>query len=237
LKFQHSPSFLNHFKIVLFHKAREVADESTGAEPLRKKMSKVLILYYSSYGHIETMAQTVAEGARSTGAVVDVKRVPETAPREVAMAAHFKLDQASPVATVAELENYDAIIVGCPTRFGRMPAQMASFLDQAGGLWARGALNGKVGAAFTSTATQHGGQELTLMSIITNLFHFGMTIVGLPYSFQGQMSIDEIVGGSPYGATTIAGGQGQRQPSSIELDGARFQGKLVGETANKLFGA
>lgn len=200
-------------------------------------MSKVLVLYYSSYGHIETMAQAVAEGARSAGATVDVKRVPETAPLEVAKAAHFKLDQAAPVATVAELENYDAIIVGCPTRFGRIPSQMASFLDQAGGLWARGALNGKVGAAFTSTATQHGGQELTLMSVITNLFHFGMTIVGLPYSFQAQMSIDEIVGGSPYGATTVAGGQGQRQPSAIELDGARFQGKLVAQTANKLFGA
>jgi NAD(P)H dehydrogenase (quinone) len=198
-------------------------------------MSKVLVLYYSSYGHIETMAQAVAEGARSTGATVDLKRVPETAPLEVAKTAHFKIDQAAPVATVSELEGYDAIIVGCPTRFGRMPSQMASFLDQAGGLWARGALNGKVGAAFTSTATQHGGQELTLMSVITNLFHFGMTIVGLPYSFQGQMSIDEIVGGSPYGATTIAGGQGQRQPSAIELDGARFQGKLVAETTNKLF--
>jgi len=200
-------------------------------------MSKVLVLYYSSYGHIETMAKAVAEGARSAGATVDLKRVPETAPLEVAKAAHFKLDQAAPLATVAELESYDAIIVGCPTRFGRMPSQMASFLDQAGGLWARGALNGKVGAAFTSTATQHGGQELTLMSVITNLFHFGMTIVGLPYSFQGQMSIDEIVGGSPYGASTISGGQGQRQPSAIELEGARFQGKLVAETANKLFRA
>lgn len=199
-------------------------------------MSKVLVLYYSSYGHIETMANAVAEGARSAGARVDVKRVPETAPAEVAKAAHFKLDQAAPVATVAELADYDAIIVGCPTRFGRMPSQMAAFLDQAGGLWARGALNGKVGGAFTSTATQHGGQEVTLFSVITNLLHFGMTIVGLPYSHQGQMTIDEIVGGSPYGATTIAGGQGQRAPSAIELDGARVQGKLIAETANKLFG-
>ena len=198
-------------------------------------MSKVLVLYYSSYGHIETMAQAVAEGARSAGATVDVKRVPETAPAEVAKAAHFKVDQAAPVATVAELPDYDAIIVGCPTRFGRMPSQMASFLDQAGGLWARGALHGKVGGAFTSTATQHGGQEVTLFSAITNLMHFGMVIVGLPYSYQGQMTLDEIVGGSPYGATTIAGGQGQRQPSAIELDGARFQGKLIAETANKLF--
>jgi NAD(P)H dehydrogenase (quinone) len=183
-------------------------------------MSKVLVLYYSTYGHLETMAQAVAEGARSTGASVDVKRVPETVPHDIAKNAHFKLDQAAPVATVAELEHYDAIIVGAPTRFGRMPSQMASFLDQAGGLWARGALNGKVGAAFTSTATQHGGQEVTLFSIITNLMHFGMVIVGLPYSFQGQMTLDEVVGGSPYGATTIAGGQGQRQPSAIELDGA-----------------
>lgn len=198
-------------------------------------MSKVLVLYYSSYGHIETMAQAVAEGARSAGAKVDVKRVPETAPQEVAKAAHFKLDQASPVASVDELADYDAIIVGCPTRFGRMPSQMASFLDQAGGLWMRGALNGKVGGAFTSTATQHGGQEATLFSVITNLLHFGMTIVGLPYSHQGQMTLDEIVGGSPYGATTIAGGQGQRQPSAIELEGARHQGKLVAQTANKLF--
>jgi NAD(P)H dehydrogenase (quinone) len=182
------------------------------------------------------MANAVAEGARAGGASVDLKRVPETAPEAVAKAAHFKLDQTAPVATINDLVNYDAIIVGCPTRFGRMPSQMASFLDQAGGLWARGALNGKVGGAFTSTATQHGGQEVTLFSIITNLMHFGMTIVGLPYSFQGQMSIDEIVGGSPYGATTIAGGQGQRQPSAIELDGARHQGKLIAQTANKLFG-
>lgn len=199
-------------------------------------MSKVLVLYYSTYGHIETMAQAVAEGARSAGASVDVKRVPETVPEGIAKSSHFKLDQAAPVATVEELVNYDAIIVGAPTRFGRMPSQMAAFLDQAGGLWARGALNGKVGAAFTSTATQHGGQEVTLFSIITNLLHFGMVIVGLPYSFQGQMTLDEIVGGSPYGATTIAGGQGQRQPSNIELEGARFQGKLVAETANRLFG-
>ena len=199
-------------------------------------MSKVLVLYYSSYGHLETMAQAVAEGARAGGAKVDVKRVPETVPPEIAKAAHFKLEQAAPVATVADLADYDAIIVGAPTRFGRMPSQMAAFLDQAGGLWARGALNGKVGAAFTSTATQHGGQEVTLFSIITNLMHFGMVIVGLPYSHQGQMTLDEVVGGSPYGATTIAGGQGQRQPSAIELDGARHQGRLVAETANKLFG-
>lgn len=199
-------------------------------------MSKVLVLYYSSYGHIETMATAIAEGARSAGASVDIKRVPETAPLDVAKAAYFKLDQAAPIAAIDDLPNYDAIIVGAPTRFGRMPAQMASFLDQAGGLWARGALHGKVGAAFSSTATQHGGQEVTLFSIITNLLHFGMTIVGLPYSHQGQMTLDEVVGGSPYGATTISGGQGQRQPSAIELEGARHQGRLVAETANKLFG-
>ena len=199
-------------------------------------MSKVLVLYYSSYGHVETMAGAVAEGARAAGATVDIKRVPETVPVDIAKSAYFKLDQAAPLASVADLENYDAIIVGCPTRFGRLPSQMAAFFDQAGGLWARGALNGKVGAVFTSTATQHGGQEVTLFSVITNLLHFGMVIVGLPYSFQGQMGIDEIVGGSPYGATTIAGGQGQRQPSNTELDGARYQGKVVAETANKLFG-
>jgi len=200
-------------------------------------MSKVLVLYYSSYGHIETMAQAMAEGARSAGATVDIKRVPETVPVDIAKGAHFKLDQVAPVATIAELPEYDAIIVGTPTRFGRMPGQMASFLDQAGGLWAKGALNGKVGGAFTSTATQHGGQEVTLFSVITNLMHFGMIIVGLPYSYAGQTTLDEIVGGSPYGATTIAGGQGQRQPSEIELDGARFQGRMIAETANKLFGA
>ena len=200
-------------------------------------MSKVLVLYYSTYGHIETLAQAMAEGARSAGAQVDLKRVPETVPPAIAQSAHFKLDQTAPVATVAELENYDAIIVGAPTRFGRMPSQMASFLDQAGGLWARGALHGKVGGAFTSTATQHGGQEVTLFSIITNLMHFGMVIVGLPYSHQGQMSLDEIVGGSPYGATTIAGDKGQRPPSVLELDGARHQGMLIAKTANKLFPA
>lgn len=198
-------------------------------------MSKVLVLYYSSYGHIEAMAAAVADGARSTGAMVDVKRVPETVPEEIAKGAHFKLQQDAPIAKVEDLANYDAIIIGAPTRFGRMPSQMAAFLDQAGGLWMRGALNGKVGGAFTSTATQHGGQEATLFSIITNMLHFGLTIVGLPYSYAGQMSIDEVVGGSPYGATTIAGGQGQRQPSEIDLGGARHQGELIAKTANKLF--
>jgi len=199
-------------------------------------MAKVLVLYYSSYGHIEQMAQAVAEGARGAGAQVDIKRVPETVPEEIARGAHFKLDQAAPVASVADLEHYDAIIVGTGTRFGRMSSQMAAFLDQAGGLWMRGALNGKVGAAFASTASQHGGQETTLFSIITNLLHFGMTIVGLPYSFQGQLTLSEVSGGSPYGATTLAGGDGSRQPSANELDGARHQGALVAQTAAKLFG-
>jgi NAD(P)H dehydrogenase (quinone) len=198
-------------------------------------MAKVLVLYYSTYGHMETMASAVAEGARSAGAKVDIKRVPETTPLEAAKAAHFKLDQTAPVAAIEDLANYDAIIVGSPTRFGRLASQMASFLDQAGGLWMRGALHGKVGGAFTSTATQHGGQEVTLFSIITNLLHFGMVIVGLPYSHQGQMTLDEIVGGSPYGATTVAGGAGQRQPSALDLAGAHHQGKLIAETAKKLF--
>lgn len=199
-------------------------------------MSKVLVLYYSSYGHIEKMAEAIAEGARSAGAQVDIKRVPETVPTEIAKSAHFKLDQAAPVATIAELENYDAIIVGTGTRFGRMSSQMAAFLDQAGGLWMRGALHGKVGGAFSSSATQHGGQETTLFSIITNLLHFGMTIVGLPYSHQGQMSVDEIVGGAPYGATTVAGGDGSRQPTEIDLAGARHQGELIAKAAARLFG-
>lgn len=199
-------------------------------------MSKVLVLYYSSYGHIEQMAKAVAEGVRESGATVDIKRVPETAPLEVAQAAHFKLDQEAPIAKIEDLADYDAVILGIPTRFGRMPSQMAAFLDQAGGLWLSGKLNGKVGSVFGSTATQHGGQETTLFSGITNLLHFGMVIVGLPYSYQGQMGMTEIHGLSPYGATTIAAGDGSRQPTQVELDGARFQGKLVGETANKLHG-
>jgi len=198
------------------------------------KMTRVLVLYYSASGHIEKMAHAVADGARSAGATVDVKRAPELVPEAVARASHYKLDQLAPVAEIADLEDYDAIVVGVGTRFGRMASQMASFLDQAGGLWARGALNGKVGAAFTSSATQHGGNETTLFSILTNLLHFGMVIVGLPYSHAGQMTLDEIVGGAPYGATTIAGGDGSRQPSEIELEGARHQGRIVAQTAQKL---
>ncbi len=199
-------------------------------------MAKVLVLYYSSYGHLETMAKAVAEGAQQAGATVDIKRVPETVPLEIAKGAHFKLDQDAPIASVEDLANYDAIIVGAPTRFGRMASQVAAFFDAAGGLWARGALHGKVAGAFTSTASQHGGQETTLFSIITNLLHFGTTIVGLDYGHTGQMTLDEVVGGSPYGATTIAGGDGSRQPSAIELDGARYQGRRIAETAIKLHG-
>ncbi|WP_372018141.1 NAD(P)H:quinone oxidoreductase [Pseudoxanthomonas sp. 10H] len=199
-------------------------------------MAKVLVLYYSAYGHVETMARAIAEGAAGAGAQVDIKRVPELVPDEVARNAHYKLDQAAPVATVAELAGYDAIVVGTGTRFGRMSSQMANFLDQAGGLWARGALHGKVGSAFTSTATQHGGQETTLFSIITNLLHFGMVIVGLDYGHAGQMTLDEVTGGSPYGSSTIAGGDGSRQPTANELQGARYQGRVVAETAIRLHG-
>lgn len=197
-------------------------------------MTKTLILYYSSYGHIEAIAQAIAEGVRSEGGEAVIKRVPETAPEAVAKAAHFKLDQAAPIATVEELKDYDAIIVGSPTRFGRMASQMAAFFDAAGGVWMRGELNGKVAAAFTSTASQHGGQETTLFSIITNLLHFGTTIVGLDYGFTAQMGVDEVKGGAPYGATTIADGDGSRQPSETDLAGARYLGARVARTAAKL---
>ena len=198
-------------------------------------MPKVLVLYYSSYGHIEQMADAVAEGARSAGAEVDIRRVAETAPAEVIAAAHFKTDTAHPeMSNPQDLTAYDAIIVGAPTRFGRMPSQMAAFWDKAGGVWASGALNGKVGGAFTSTASQHGGQETTLFSIITNLLHFGLTIVGLDYGFQGQIGVDKLRGGSPYGATTIAHSDGSRQPEEEELEGARYQGRRIAEVAAKL---
>ena len=197
-------------------------------------MAKILVLYYSSYGHIETMAQAVAEGAASTGADVVIKRVPEIVPEAVAKASGFKLDQAAPLAPVDELPDYDAIILGVPTRFGNMPAQMKNFLDQTGGLWFQGKLIGKVGSVFSSTATQHGGQESTILSTHTVLLHHGMVIVGLPYSFQGQMGVSEVTGGSPYGASTIADGNGSRQPSANELAGARFQGAHVAKIAAKL---
>lgn len=199
-------------------------------------MAKVLVLYYSTWGHIETMAAAVAEGARGAGAEVTVKRVPELVPDEVAKAAHYKLDQAAPVATPNELADYDAVVIGTPTRYGNMTAQMKNFLDQTGALWAGGKLVGKVGSVFTSSATQHGGQESTILSTHTVLLHHGMIIVGLPYAFQGQMGVEEVKGGSPYGASTIAGGDGSRQPSAVELDAARFQGRHVAEIAAKLFG-
>ena len=199
-------------------------------------MTKVLVLYYSSYGHIEQMASAVADGVREAGAEAVIKRVPELVPEEVAKASHFKLAQAAPVATVAELPDYDAIILGVPTRFGNMPAQMKNFLDQTGGLWAQGKLIGKVGSVFTSTATQHGGQESTILSTHTVLLHHGMVIVGLPYAFAGQMAMNEITGGSPYGASTMAAGDGSRQPSENELAGARFQGRHVAGIAAKLKG-
>lgn len=197
-------------------------------------MTKILVLYHSTYGHIETMAKAVAEGAREAGATVDIKRVPETVPDELAKASHYKMDQEAPIATVADLANYDAIILGVGTRYGRMASQMAAFWDQTGGLWAKGALVGKVGGVFTSTATQHGGQETTIMSTITQLLHHGMVIVGLPYAWAGQMKLDEITGGSPYGATTITGGDGSRQPSANELEGARYQGRHTAQIAAKI---
>ena len=197
-------------------------------------MTKVLVLYYSSYGHIEAMAGAVAEGVRSAGAEAIIKRVPELVPEAVAKASHFKTEQAAPIATVDELPDYDAIIVGTPTRFGNMAAQMKNFLDQTGPLWFQGKLIGKVGSVFSSTASQHGGQESTILSTHTVLLHQGMVIVGLPYSFAGQMGVKEVTGGSPYGATTIADGDGSRQPSANELDGARFQGKHVATIAAKL---
>ncbi|MBX6373917.1 MAG: NAD(P)H:quinone oxidoreductase [Acetobacteraceae bacterium] len=199
-------------------------------------MPKVLVLYYSMYGHTERMAEAVAEGAREAGAEVALKRVPELVPEEVARKAGAKLDQKAPVASPQELDQYDAIIVGSPTRYGRMAAQMANFWDQTGELWARGALIGKVGSAFTSTATQHGGQETTLMAIHTMLLHHGMVQVGLPYAAAGQMRMDEITGGSPYGVTTLTGGDGKRMPSEGELEMARWQGRHVARIAARLAG-
>jgi NAD(P)H dehydrogenase (quinone) len=198
-------------------------------------MAKVLVLYYSSYGHIEQMAEAVAEGAGEAGAEVVVKRVPELVPDKVARNSHYKLDQKAPIAVVAELADYDTIVIDTPTRFGRISAQMTNFLDRAGSLWVRGARVGKVGAAFTSTGTQHGGQEATLFSIIANLLHFGMVVVCLDYGHAGQMTIEEITGGSPYGATTIAGGDGSRRPSANELAGARYQGRIA-DVAKQLHG-
>ncbi|MXP64337.1 NAD(P)H:quinone oxidoreductase [Roseomonas sp. M0104] len=198
-------------------------------------MSKILVLYYSSYGHIETLARAIAEGAgQVAGAEVTVKRVPELVPEEVARKSHFKLDQAAPIATVNELVDYDAIIIGTPTRYGRMTAQMANFLDQTGGLWFQDKLVGKVGSVFTSTASQHGGQETTITSTIVNLMHFGMIIVGLPYSEKRLTDISAVSGGTPYGASTIANGDGSRQPSEAELEMAKYQGRHVAEVTAAL---
>jgi len=200
-------------------------------------MPKVLVLYHSTYGHVEKMAEAIAEGARQVdGAQVDIKRVPELVPEELAKKSGYKLDQAAPIATIDELNGYDAIIIGAGTRFGTAASQLRNFLDQTGGLWASGALPGKVGSAFTSTASQHGGQETTLIGMIQTLLHHGMVVAGLPYAWQGQLRIDEVTGGSPYGATTITGGDGSRMPSDNELEGARWQGRYVAETAKKLHG-
>jgi NAD(P)H dehydrogenase (quinone) len=197
--------------------------------------TNVLVLYYSMYGHIERMAQAVAEGARDVADVrADLKRVPETAPREVLEKAGARLDQPAPIARVDDLPDYDAIIFGTPTRYGNATGQMRNFLDQTGGLWLKGALVGKVGSAFTSSATQHGGQESTILSLHPTLLHLGMIVVGLPYTAEKQMGLEEIKGGSPYGAATIVGAKGERWPSEVELDLARFQGRHVAEIAAAL---
>jgi NAD(P)H dehydrogenase (quinone) len=200
-------------------------------------MARILVLYYSSYGHVSQMAEAVAEGVLEAGHQCDIRRVPETAPPEVVQAAGFSSNPNHGVIEGPDaLVEYDGIVVGSPTRYGRIASQMASFWDTTGGLWMRGALVGKVGAAFTSTAAQHGGQETTLFSIITNLLHMGCTIVGLDYNFAAQNGSEEVKGGSPYGASTIANSDGSRQPSQIDLDGARYLGRRVAETAAKLAG-
>ena len=198
-------------------------------------MAKVLVLYYSMYGHVERMAQAEAEGAREVaGTEVVVKRVPELMPEDAARKAGVKLDQPAPIAEPRELADYDAVLFGTPTRYGNMAAQMRNFLDQTGSLWLSGALVGKVGSVFTCTATQHGGQESTLLTFHPTLLHLGMIVVGLPYSAQEQMGLEEIKGGSPYGASTIAGAKGERMPSEVELKMARFQGRHVAGIAAKL---
>lgn len=202
-------------------------------------MTKVLVLYYSSYGHVETLAHAVADGVRQAGALAQVKRVPELVPEHVARKAGYRSLQPADVASVAELPEYDAIVIGTPTRFGNMAAQMKNFLDQCGGLWADDRLVGKVGSVFTSTGSQHGGQESTILATHTVLLHLGMVIVGLPYSFKGQLRMDAATGGSPYGASTLAddGSGGDRQPSENELEGARYQGRHVARVAAALAGA
>jgi NAD(P)H dehydrogenase (quinone) len=202
-------------------------------------MTNVLVLYYSSYGHIATMADAVARGVRDAGATAVLKRVPELVPKDTAQKAGYKLDGRAEVATVAELPGYDAIVFGTPTRFGNMASQMKNFLDQCGGLWFEDKLVGKVGSVFTSTGSQHGGQESTILSVHTVLLHLGMIVVGLPYTFKGQLRMDEVTGGSPYGAATLAdnGSGGDRQPSTNELEAARFQGHHVAQIAHALAAA
>ncbi|TAD86843.1 MAG: NAD(P)H:quinone oxidoreductase [Alphaproteobacteria bacterium] len=197
-------------------------------------MTRVLVLYHSTYGHIEAMASAVAEGIEAAGAAAFIRRVPETVPEDVARQAGYKLDQPAPVARVEELPDYDAIIFGSGTRYGNVTSQLRAFIDQTGGLWARGALNGKVGSVFVSSATQHGGQESTVLSFIPTLMHLGLIVVGLPYAFQGQMGVNEVMGNSPYGASTITHSDGSRQPSEVELAGARFQGHYVARVATAL---
>jgi len=198
-------------------------------------MTKILVLYYSSYGHVETMAGAVAEGARSVaGTEVTIKRVPELVPEEVARKSFMKLEQEAPIANPLDLGDYDAVIFGTPTRFGNMAAQMRNFLDQCGQVWAEGRTVGKVGSVFASTASQHGGQETTITSFHTTLLHLGFVVVGVPYSCQGLFEMDEISGGSPYGASTLAKSDGSRQPSKNELEIARFQGEHVATIAAKL---
>jgi len=198
-------------------------------------MSRILVLYYSMYGHIETMANAVATGAREvSGAEVDIKRVPKLMPEDAARKAGVKLDQKAPIAQPDDLKDYDGVIFGTPTRYGNMTAQMRNFLDQTGGLWMSNALVGKAGSVFTSTATQHGGQETTLICTHVNLLHLSFVIVGLPYTAKEQMGLEDIAGGSPYGASTIVGGDGSRQPSDSELAMARFQGRHVTQIAGKL---
>jgi NAD(P)H dehydrogenase (quinone) len=197
-------------------------------------MAKVLVLYYSAWGHMEQMAYAAAEGAKSAGATVVVKRVPELVPEDVAKSMHYKLDQKAPIAKPEELADYDAVIFGTGTRFGGPTAQLKNFIDQTGPLWMKGALVGKVGSVMSSAATQHGGQEATILALHTSLLHHGMVIVGLPYAYQGQMGHDEIRGGSPYGACMTTGGDGSRQPSKQDLEAATFQGKHVAEITAKL---
>jgi NAD(P)H dehydrogenase (quinone) len=200
------------------------------------EMAKVLVLYYSSWGHMEQMAKAAVEGAREAGAEVTIKRVAELVPEEVAKAAHYKLDQDAPIADPLELAEYDAIIVGASTRYGAMAAQLKNFFDQTGPLWAKGALVNKVGSVMVSTATQHGGAELALLSTQAMLQHHGLVIVPLSYAYQGQMGNDVVRGGAPYGMTTTSDGDGSRQPSAQELEGAKYQGKRVAEIAIKLHG-